>query len=51
LVCGGQLDLHTAQKAIATDWITAYEKYCQSNTLAGAPLALLRNVPVKKPVS
>jgi hypothetical protein len=51
LVCDGQLDLHTAQKAIATDWITAYEKYCQSNTLAGAPLALLRNVPVKKPVS
>jgi hypothetical protein len=27
LVCNGQLDLPTAQKAIATDWITAYKKY------------------------
>jgi hypothetical protein len=34
LVCDGELDLDTAQKAIATDWITAYEKYCQSDTLA-----------------
>jgi hypothetical protein len=58
LVCDGQLDLHTAQKAIATDWITAYEKYCQSNTLAGAPLAqlnqelvLIRNGQAKKPAS
>jgi len=41
LVCDGQLDLSTAQKAIATDWITAYEKYCQSDTLAGAPVARL----------
>jgi hypothetical protein len=39
LVCSGDLDLHTAQKAIATDWITAYEKYCQSDTFAGAPVA------------
>jgi hypothetical protein len=27
LVCDGQLDLPTAQRAIATDWITAYKKY------------------------
>ena len=27
LVCNGQLDLPTAQKAIATDWIMAYKKY------------------------
>ena len=27
LVCTGKLDLHTAQEAIATDWITAYKKY------------------------
>jgi hypothetical protein len=40
LVCDGQLDLSTAQKAIATDWITAYEKYCQSDTFAG--LKILR---------
>jgi hypothetical protein len=39
LVCDGELDLHTAQKAIATDWITAYEKYCKSVTFAGAPVA------------
>jgi hypothetical protein len=42
LVCDGQLDLDTAQKAIATDWITAYEKYCQSDTFAGAPVAWLK---------
>jgi len=41
LVCDGQLDLFTAQKAIATDWIAAYEKYCQSDTFAGAPVARL----------
>lgn len=39
LVCDGELDLNTAQKAIASDWITAYEKYCQTDTLAGAPVA------------
>ena len=27
LVCSGHLDLATAQKAIATDWIAAYKKY------------------------
>jgi len=27
LVCGGQLDLATAQRAIATDWIGAYRRY------------------------
>jgi len=27
LVCDGRLDLPTAQKAIATDWISAYKKY------------------------
>jgi hypothetical protein len=27
LVCGGSLDLPTAQRAIATDWISAYKKY------------------------
>jgi hypothetical protein len=36
LVCDGELDLQTAQKAIATDWITAYEKYCRPDTLAKA---------------
>jgi hypothetical protein len=27
LVCSGELDLPTAQRAIATDWIAAYKKY------------------------
>jgi hypothetical protein len=27
LVCAGELDLPTAQRAIATDWITTYKKY------------------------
>jgi hypothetical protein len=27
MVCSGQLDLHTAQHDIATDWIAAYKKY------------------------
>lgn len=27
LVCSGKLDLGTAQKAIAYDWVAAYEKY------------------------
>jgi hypothetical protein len=27
LLCSGQLDLATAQQAIATDWIKAYEKF------------------------
>jgi hypothetical protein len=27
LVCGGELDLSTAQHDIATDWIAAYKKY------------------------
>jgi hypothetical protein len=31
LVCSGDLDLPTAQKAIASDWITAYKKYLGSD--------------------
>ena len=27
MVCSGQLDLSTAQRDIATDWIAAYKKY------------------------
>ena len=27
MVCSGQLDLATAQQAIAMDWIKAYEKF------------------------
>jgi hypothetical protein len=49
LVCEGQLGLETAQKAISTDWITAYEKYCKPDTLAGAPVALLKPDKVGRP--
>ncbi len=27
LICSGQISLHAAQKAIATDWVGAYRKY------------------------
>jgi hypothetical protein len=30
LVCGGQLDLAEAQRAISTDWIAAYKKYVRT---------------------
>jgi hypothetical protein len=36
LVCAGRLDLPTAQRDIATDWIAAYKKYFHTD----APLAL-----------
>jgi hypothetical protein len=29
LVCGGQLDVNTAQKAIADDWTEAYRRYVE----------------------
>ena len=31
LVCSGQLDLKTAQQAIASNWIEAYKTYVSSN--------------------
>jgi hypothetical protein len=36
MVCGGELDLSTAQRDIATDWIAAYKKYSHTDR----PLAL-----------
>jgi hypothetical protein len=36
MVCGGELDLSTAQHDIATDWIAAYKKYFHTDR----PLAL-----------
>jgi len=32
MVCSHQLDLYVAQEAIATNWITAYEKYVQATS-------------------
>jgi len=31
LVCAGQLDLKTAQREIASDWIEAYKKYVRTS--------------------
>jgi hypothetical protein len=36
MVCSGQLDLWTAQRDIAADWIAAYKKYFHTDT----PLSL-----------
>jgi hypothetical protein len=32
MVCDGELELTTAQRAIANDWIAAYEEYCAPQT-------------------
>jgi hypothetical protein len=31
MVCAGQLDISTAQEAIAKDWIAAYQKYYEAH--------------------
>ena len=43
LVCIGQLDLKTAQKAIASNWIEAYKKYVSPNPPIPEPTS--RGVP------
>ena len=43
LVCSGQLDLKTAQQAIASNWIEAYEKYVSPNPPIPEPTS--RGVP------
>ena len=37
LVCSGSLPLRTAQKAIATNWYTAYQKYVLRQSVAQQP--------------
>ena len=37
LVCSGQLDLKTAQQAIASNWIEAYKKYVSPNPAIPEP--------------
>jgi hypothetical protein len=34
MVCNGQLDLATAQEAIAKDWVKAYEKFIDNRAAA-----------------
>jgi hypothetical protein len=43
LVCSGQLDLKTAQQAIASNWIEAYKKYVSPNPPIPEPTS--RRVP------
>src|SRR5271166_4776942 len=43
LVCSGQLDLKTAQQAIASNWIEAYKKYVSPNPPVPEPTS--RGVP------
>ena len=42
LVCAGQLDLGTAQREIASDWIEAYKKYVMGQFKVHASESLLR---------
>jgi hypothetical protein len=37
MVCSGQLDLATAQRDIATDWISAYKKYFHTQSPVSSP--------------
>jgi hypothetical protein len=51
MVCAGKIDLSTAQRDIATDWIAAYKKYFHTDR----PLALqserIRPVRMRRPVA
>jgi hypothetical protein len=51
LVCTGQMDLKTAQQAIAANWIEAYKKYVNSNPPSDSALVSLRNTAIKSPSS
>jgi hypothetical protein len=46
LVCNGTLDLTTAQKAIATDWISAYKKYSVPANMSRQQNAVFPRMPV-----
>ena len=43
MVCSGQLDLHTAQQELASDWIGAYKKYFHTERPVQTVAALGRN--------
>jgi hypothetical protein len=45
LVCHGNLDLATAQHDIATDWISAYKKYFDTDRPLSAHAAFLKDRP------
>ena len=43
MVCEGRLDLATAQRDIATDWIAAYRKYFNTETPLAPQVAALND--------
>jgi hypothetical protein len=47
LVCGGELDLATAQREIATNWIEAYKKYFHTDRPLASTSRTLSLVVVK----
>jgi len=47
MVCAGELDLATAQRDIATDWIAAYKKYFHTQT----PLTMRSNLSRSRPLA
>ncbi len=42
MVCAGELDLSTAQRDIATDWIAAYKKYFHTDRPISLRSSLIR---------
>jgi hypothetical protein len=45
MVCSGELDLATAQREIAADWITAYKKYFGAAAPLGSHVAFVKDQP------
>ena len=45
LVCGGKVDLATAQQDIARDWIAAYKKYFRTEKPLPEHLSFLKDRP------
>jgi hypothetical protein len=43
MVCAGKLDLATAQRDIATDWIAAYKRYFHTETPLSVRSALIQS--------
>jgi hypothetical protein len=49
LVCSGQLDLATAQRDIATDWISTYKKYFHTDQPVSATRSHGRGASARPP--
>ena len=45
MVCDGQLDLATAQRDLAEDWIAAYKKYFQTGQPLLVHVAFVKDRP------